>query len=56
MFNSTEHEIFNAPKSENMRKFSIFMGSDEPRMLFFLLINVKMPTKTSRKKFLAKLS
>ena len=43
MLNSVEHEILNPHKYKNIKKFS-FLGSDEPRMLFFLLINVKMPT------------
>ena len=29
---------------KNIKKFSFFSDSDKPRMLFFLLINVKMPT------------
>ena len=44
MLNSVEHEILNAHKYKNIKKFSFFLGSDKPRMLFFLLINVKMPT------------
>ena len=43
MLNSVEHEILNAHKYKNIKKFSFF-GSDKPRMLFFSLINVKMPT------------
>ena len=43
MLNSTELEISNAHKFKYIKKF-IFSGSDKPRMLFFLLINVKMPT------------
>ena len=39
MFNSAEHEISNAHKYKNIKKFSIFSGSDKPRMLFFLLKN-----------------
>ena len=42
MLNSIEHEILNAHKYKNIKKFSL--GSDKPRMLFFLFINVKMPT------------
>ena len=43
--NSVEHEILNAHKYKNIKKFSqIFSSSDNPRMLFFLLINVKIPT------------
>ena len=43
MFNSAEHEILNAHKY-NIIKKSAFLGSDKPKMLFFALINVKMPT------------
>ena len=43
MLNSFEHETLNAHKYTNIKKF-IFLGSDKLRMLFFLLINVKMPT------------
>ena len=44
MLNSIEHEILNAHKCKNIEKFSFFVGSDQPRMPFFLLLNVKMPT------------
>ena len=44
MLNSIEHEILNAYKYRNIKKFGFFLGSDESRMLFFPLINVKMPT------------
>ena len=44
MLNSAEHEILNAHKYKNVVKFIFFSGSDKPRMLFFLLISVKMPT------------
>ena len=45
MLNSAEHEILNAHKFKNMKKFGFFFfGSNKPRMLFFPLINVKMPT------------
>ena len=43
MLNSVEHEILNAHKYNNIKKFG-FSGLDKPRMLFFSLINVKMPT------------
>ena len=43
MLNSTEHEILNARKYKIPRN-SVFLGSDKPRMLFCLLMNVKMPT------------
>ena len=39
-FNSAEHEILNAYEYERSRN----SGSDKPRVLFFLLINVRMPT------------
>ena len=41
---STEDEILNALKYKNIKKFCFYLGSDKPRMLFFQLINVKMPT------------
>ena len=44
MLNSAEHDILNAHKYKNIKKFSFFLGSEKPRMLFFLLINVRMPT------------
>ena len=44
MLNSAEHETLNAQKYENIQKFSFIAGSDNPRMLFSLLINVEMPT------------
>ena len=43
MLNSAEHEIINANKYKILRNVAL-LGSDEPRRLFFLLINVKMPT------------
>ena len=43
MLNSTEYEILNAHEYINIKK-SAFPGPDKPRMLFFLPINVKMPT------------
>ena len=42
ILNSAEHEILNAHKYKNINK--VFSGSDKPRMLFFQLINVEMPT------------
>ena len=44
MLNSVEYEILNAHKYKHMKNFSFFSDSDNPRMLFLLLINVKMPT------------
>ena len=40
MLNSAEHETLNTHMYKHIKKFS----SDNPRMLFFLLKNVKMPT------------
>ena len=37
------HEILNAHVYKIIKKFA-FLGSDKPKMLFFPLINVKMPT------------
>ena len=57
MLNSAEHEILNGHNYEISRN-SAFLGSDKPRMLFFMLIIVKMPTVVgmltfmSRKKFM----
>ena len=57
MFNSVEHEILNAHKNNNIKKFSFFSDSDKPRMLFFLLINVKMHFNIyEQEKFHAQLS
>ena len=44
VLNSIEHEIFNAYKYKNIKIFGFFLGSNKLRMLFFPLINVKMPT------------
>ena len=41
---SVEREILNAHKYKNIKKFSFFSDTNKPRMLFFLLIKVKMPT------------
>ena len=37
-------KIFNAHKYKYIKEFGILLGSDKPRILFFLLMNVKMPT------------
>ena len=42
MFNSAEHEILNAHKYKKYQEIQHFSGSDKPRMLFFLLINVEI--------------
>ena len=44
MLNSVGHEILNAYKDKNIKKCVSFLGSDKPRMLFFPLIVLKMPT------------
>ena len=44
MLNSVEHEILNAYMYKKISRNSAFLGSDNPRVLFFTLINVKMPT------------
>ena len=47
MLNLAEHEILTAHKYKTSRNtvfFFICSGSDKPRMIFFLLINVNMPT------------
>ena len=44
VLNSAEHEVLSAHKCKNIKNFVFFSGSDKPRMLLFLLINVKMPT------------
>ena len=44
MLNSAEHEISNVHTYKNIKINSAFLGSDKPRMLFFLLISIKMPT------------
>ena len=58
MLSSVEHEILNALTYKNIKKFGFFIGSDKSRVLFFPLINVKMPTvvgiltSMSRKNFM----
>ena len=46
------YKKLNAHKSENIKKFSFFSGSDKLKMLFFLLINVKMPINNKLLAFL----
>ena len=59
MLKLVEHEILNAHKDKKYQEIRGFLGSDKPRMLFFPLINVKMPTivgiliSMSRKKMLS---
>ena len=45
--NSAEHKIFNAHKYKKKSRNSAFLDSDKPGMLFFMLMNVKMPTTVS---------
>ena len=58
MLNSAEQEILNARKYNKYQEIQLFPGSDKPRMLFFMLINGKMPiivgilTFMSRKNFM----
>ena len=43
LLNSVEHVILNAHKYKDIKKILV-LGSKKPKMLFFPLINVKMPT------------
>ena len=58
MLNSVAHAMLNAHKYKTIKIFGFFLGLDKPRMLFFPLVNVKMPTvvgiltSMSRKKFM----
>ena len=58
MLNSVEHEMLNAHKFKKYQENQHFLVSGKPRMLFFTLINVKMPTTVgiltfmSRKNFM----
>ena len=53
MLNSVEHEIDadNYKKNQEIHQFS---GSNKQRMLFFLLINVEMPTTVSITTFMSR--
>ena len=44
MLNSVEHEVSNTHNNKKYQEIQLHLGSDEPRMLFSPLINVKMPT------------
>ena len=44
MLNSGEHEILNAHIIQKYQEIRLFLGSVKPRMSFFPLIHVKMPT------------
>ena len=54
MLNSAEHEILNAHKYKNLKKFGFFPGSDKPVILLFLLINVEMPTLVGISTFMSR--
>ena len=49
MLSSDEYEILNAHKYKKYVEIYHFSGSYKPRMLFFLLINVKMTTIVQEK-------
>ena len=44
MLNSVEHEIFNAHKYKDIKKFNFFKAQISLECYFSPLINVKMPT------------
>ena len=44
ILNLVEHEILYARKYKKYQEIRLFLGSYEPIMPFFPLINVKMPT------------
>ena len=44
MLNSAEHKIWNTHKGKEISRNTAFSGLDKPRMSFFLIINVTMPT------------
>ena len=44
MLNSFEHEILNAHKYKNIKKFGLFSAQISLECYFFPLLNVKMPT------------
>ena len=54
VLNLVEHGILNAHKYKNIKKFTFFSDSDKPRMLFFLLIRVKMPTNVGTLTFMSR--
>ena len=55
MLNLVEHETLYAHKFKISRN-SAFLDSDKPRMLFFLLINVKMPTTVDFSTFMGRIN
>ena len=44
MLNSAEHKILDAHKYKKYQEIQLFSGSDKFKILYFLLIKVKMPT------------
>ena len=53
MLNSADHEIFKRSKVY-LLKNQHFSGSDKPRMPFFMLLNVKMPTNVGILTFMSR--
>ena len=54
MLNSAEHEILNALLYKKYQEIQDFSELYKPRMLFSLLINVKMPTIVGILKFMSR--
>ena len=54
MLTSAEHEILNAQKYKNFKKFGFFQAQVRHIMLFFLLINVEMPTAVGISTFMSR--
>ena len=54
MLNLVEHEILNFVSTKILRNSGVFLRSDKHRMLFFPLINVKMPTIVDILTFMSK--
>ena len=54
MLNSAEHEILNAHKYKKYQEIQAFLDSGQPRMLFFPLIIVKMPTVVGMLTFMSR--
>ena len=54
MLYSAEHEILNAHTIKISGNLAFFPGSGKPRMVFFLLINVKVPTTVGISTFMSR--
>ena len=54
MLNSAEHKISNVHKYKKYQEIQLLSGLDKPKMLFFLLINVKMPTTVGIQIFISR--